>query len=111
MASTTIHVPRETLDHLAALAAERGLSLGQLVQQLAEREPTRAQIAERLRSDRAAARRNMGADMTDDEFDQAPDILANICKIATDKIRAARGDTALRHFPDGFGSPPSVTCP
>lgn len=49
--------------------------------------------------------------MTDDEFDQAPDILANICKIATDKVRAARGDTALRHFPDGFGSPPSVTCP
>ncbi|WP_432072391.1 hypothetical protein [Streptomyces wuyuanensis] len=64
--------------------------------QLAEREPTQAQTAERLRADRNAARRNMGADMTDDEFDQAPDILANICKIAADKVRAARGDVPWR---------------
>ncbi|MEU2108923.1 hypothetical protein [Streptomyces sp. NPDC019507] len=111
MASTTIHVPRETRDHLADLAAERGLALGQLVQQLADRELTRAQIAERLRTDRDAARRNMGADMTDDEFDQAPDILGNICKIAADKVRAARGDAALRRYSDGFGSPHSATCP
>ncbi|MFD8193753.1 hypothetical protein [Streptomyces wuyuanensis] len=94
MASTTIQVPRETRDHLAALAAERGLTLGQLVQQLAEREPTQAQTAERLRADRDAARRNMGTDMSDDEFDQAPDILGNIYKIAAEKVRAARGTTA-----------------
>ncbi|MEU2162251.1 hypothetical protein ACFVY9_18515 [Streptomyces sp. NPDC059544] len=94
MASTTIQVPRETRDHLAALAAERGLTLGQLVQQLAEREPTQAQTAERLRADRDAARRNMGTDMSDDEFDQAPDILGNIYKIAAEKVRAARGTAA-----------------
>lgn len=49
--------------------------------------------------------------MTDDEFDQASDILANICKIAADQVRAARGDAALRHFPDGFGGPPAATRP
>ncbi|MFF7715635.1 hypothetical protein [Streptomyces sp. NPDC007988] len=88
MASTTIHVPRETRDHLAALAVERGLTLGQLVQQLAERELTRAQIAERLRTDRAAACRNLGVDVSDDEFDRAPDILGNLCKIAADKVQS-----------------------
>lgn len=94
MASTTIQVSRETRDHLAALAAERGLTLGQLVQQLAEREPTEAQIAERLQADRDAARQNMGAAMSDEEFDQAPDILGNIYKIAAEKVRAARGTAA-----------------
>ncbi|MCZ7459678.1 hypothetical protein [Streptomyces sp. WMMC940] len=94
MASTTIQVSRETRDHLAALAAERGLTLGQLVQQLAEREPTQAQTAERLHADRDAARRNMGTDMSDDEFEHAPDILGNIYKIAAEKVRAARGTAA-----------------
>ncbi|UNM15723.1 hypothetical protein J4032_33500 [Streptomyces formicae] len=94
MASTTIQVSREARDHLAVLAAERGLTLGQLVQQLAEREPTKAQIAERLRADRDAARQNMGSDMSDDEFDQAPDVLGNIYKIAAEKVRAARGSAA-----------------
>lgn len=91
MATTTIQVPREVRDHLAALAAERGLTLGQLVQQLAEAEPTQAQIEERLKADREIARRNIGADVTDEEFDQAPDILGNIYKIAAEKVRAARG--------------------
>ncbi|GAA4909672.1 hypothetical protein ACFPM3_11705 [Streptomyces coeruleoprunus] len=94
MANTTIQVPRETRDHLAALAAERGLTLGQLVQQLAEREPTQAQIAERLRADRDAARRNMGTDVSDEEFDAAPDVLGNIYRIAAEKIRTARGSAA-----------------
>lgn len=94
MATTTIQVSRETRDHLATLAAERGLTLGQLVQQLAEREPTREQIAERLKADRDVARANMGVDMSDEEFDQAPDILGNIYRIAAEKVRAARGEAA-----------------
>ncbi|MFE2557942.1 hypothetical protein ACFXGT_18355 [Streptomyces sp. NPDC059352] len=94
MATTTIQVSRETRDHLATLAAERGLTLGQLVQQLAEKEPTREQIAERLKSDRDVARQNMGVDMSDEEFDQAPDILGNIYRIAAEKVRAARSEAA-----------------
>jgi antitoxin MazE7 len=94
MASTTIQVPRETRDHLAALAAERGLTLGQLVQALAEHEPTEAQIAERLHADREVARQNMGVEISDEEFDRAPDILGNIYKIAAEKVRAARGHAA-----------------
>lgn len=94
MATTTIQVSRGTRDHLAALAAERGLTLGQLVQQLAEHEPTEEQIAERLRADREVARQNIGTDISDEEFDHAPDILGNIYKIAAEKVRAARGDAA-----------------
>ncbi|KQX11681.1 hypothetical protein ASC82_17590 [Streptomyces sp. Root431] len=94
MATTTIQVSKETRDHLATLAAERGLTLGQLVQQLAEKEPTREQIAERLKADRDVARRNMGVDMSDEEFDQAPDVLGNIYKIAAEKVRVARGAAA-----------------
>ncbi|MFB7374384.1 hypothetical protein ACFC0D_31620 [Streptomyces sp. NPDC056222] len=94
MATTTIQVSRETRDHLATLAAERGITLGQLVQQLAEREPTKDQIAERLRADRDHARALMGVDMSDEEFDEAPDILGNIYRIAAQKVRAARGEAA-----------------
>ncbi|WP_314613349.1 hypothetical protein [Streptomyces stackebrandtii] len=94
MATTTIQVSKETRDHLATLAAERGLTLGQLVQQLAEKEPTREQIAERLKADRDHARTLLGVDMSDEEFDRAPDILGNIYKIAAEKVRVARGEAA-----------------
>ncbi|MFJ6700032.1 hypothetical protein ACIQM4_28840 [Streptomyces sp. NPDC091272] len=94
MASTTIQVSREVRDHLAALAKERDLSLGQLVEALAAEQPTAAQRAERLAADREVARRLTGIDLSDEEFDQAPDILANIHKIAAEKARAARGTAA-----------------
>ncbi len=94
MATTTIQVSRDTRDHLAQLAKERGLSLGQYVEQLAEQQPTEAQRAERLAADRAALRALTGCDISDDEFDQAPDVLGNIYRIAAEKVRAARGDAA-----------------
>ncbi len=94
MASTTIQVPRETRDHLAALAAERGLTLGQLVQQLAEQQPTAEQRAERLAAGRAHVRDVIGLDISDSEFDRAPDILGNIYKIAAAKAAAGRGNAA-----------------
>ncbi|WP_251074939.1 hypothetical protein [Streptomyces sp. ISL-12] len=46
--TTTIQVSREARDHLAQLARERGVTLGKLVEQLASREPTAEQIAERV---------------------------------------------------------------
>ncbi|MET7519926.1 hypothetical protein [Streptomyces sp. NPDC005480] len=93
MATTTIQVPREVRDHLAELARERGLSLGQLVEALAAEQPTAAQRAERLAADREVVRRQIGIDLSDEEFDQAPDVLGNIYKIAAEKARTAR-DTA-----------------
>ncbi|MFF1570146.1 hypothetical protein ACFVY1_43415 [Streptomyces sp. NPDC058293] len=71
MATTTIQVSREVCDHLA----ERGLSLGQLA------------------ADREVVRRQIGIDLSDEEFDQAPDVLGNIYKIAAEKARTTR-DTA-----------------
>ncbi|MFJ6792052.1 hypothetical protein [Streptomyces angustmyceticus] len=94
MASTTIQVQRETRDHLAELAKERGVSIGQLVEALAAQQPTAAQRAERLAADREVVRRMMGVDIPDDEFEQAPDVLGNIYKIAAEKVRAARGTAA-----------------
>ncbi|MEV7381883.1 hypothetical protein [Streptomyces lydicus] len=93
MATTTIQVPRETRDHLAELARERGVSIGQLVETLAAAQPTAAQRAEQLAADRDVARRVIGVEISDEEFEQAPDVLGNIYKIAANKVRAA-GDTA-----------------
>ncbi|MCC3771072.1 hypothetical protein [Streptomyces sp. UNOC14_S4] len=94
MATTTIQVSRETRDHLAELAKERGVSIGQLVEALAAEQPTAAQRAERLAADREAVRRVIGIDISDDEFDRAPDILGNIYKIAAVKARNAPGAAA-----------------
>ncbi|MCX4640406.1 hypothetical protein HEP86_00280 [Streptomyces sp. RPA4-5] len=94
MATTTIQVQRETRDHLAELAKERGVSIGQLVEALAAEQPTAAQRAERLAADREVVRRMMGVDIRDEEFEQAPDVLGNIYKIAAEKVRAAKGTAA-----------------
>ncbi|MER5465467.1 MULTISPECIES: hypothetical protein [unclassified Streptomyces] len=94
MASTTIQVPRETRDHLAELARERGVSIGQLVEALAAEQPTEAQRAERLAADREAVRQLLGIAISDAEFDQAPDVLGNLYKIAADKARTARDSAA-----------------
>ncbi|MFH8476931.1 hypothetical protein [Streptomyces sp. NPDC018000] len=94
MATTTIQVPKETRDHLAQLAKERGLSLGQLVDQLAAQQPTAAQIAERVATTRKVLRDRMGCTLTDEEFDQGPDVLANVYAIAAEKMHARRNTAA-----------------
>ncbi|MBP0459095.1 hypothetical protein [Streptomyces montanisoli] len=94
MASTTIQVTRETRDHLAELAKEQGKTIGQLVEALAASRPTAAQSAERLAADREAVRGVIGVALDDEEFEQAPDVLGNIYRIAAEKVRAARSDVA-----------------
>jgi antitoxin MazE7 len=89
MTSTTIQVPRGTRDHLAELAKERGMSIGQLVEALAAEQPTAAQRAERLAADRETVRRVIGVEISDQEFEDAPDILGNIHRIAAEKARRA----------------------
>jgi predicted DNA-binding ribbon-helix-helix protein len=93
MANTTIQVPAEVRDHLAALAAERGTTIGQLVSALADREPTAAQLAERSAATRAALRKHMNCSLTDQEFDQAPG-LERLYQVAAAKRRAAALDAA-----------------
>ncbi|MCZ0988450.1 hypothetical protein [Streptomyces diastatochromogenes] len=86
---TTIRVSRQTRDHLAQVAKERGMTLGQLVEELAAQQLTAEQIAERVAASRQVVREKIGLDLTDEEFDQAPDILGNIYRIAAEKVRLA----------------------
>jgi len=92
--NTTIQVSRQARDHLAQVAKERGMTLGQLVEELAAQQPTAEQIAERLAADRQVVRETIGIDISDEEFDVAPDILANIQRIAAEKAWAASGAAA-----------------
>jgi hypothetical protein len=52
------------------------------------------QLAERVAADRQVVRDVIGADISDEEFERAPDVLGNIYKIAAEKVRAARGSAA-----------------
>ncbi|MEU3896466.1 MULTISPECIES: hypothetical protein [unclassified Streptomyces] len=92
--NTTIQVSRQARDHLAQVAKERGMTLGQLVEQLASEQPTAEQIAERVAADRQVVRDVVGVDISDEQFDGAPDVLGNIYRIAAEKIRMARGAAA-----------------
>ncbi|MEU6283186.1 hypothetical protein [Streptomyces sp. NPDC047028] len=92
--NTTIQVSRQARDHLAQVAKERGMTLGQLVEEMAAQQPTAEQIAERLAADRQVVRERIGIDISDEEFDLAPDILANIQRIAAEKARTASGAAA-----------------
>ncbi|KUN94495.1 hypothetical protein [Streptomyces caeruleatus] len=91
---TTIQVSRQARDQLAQVAKERGMTLGQFVEQLASEQPTAAQIAERVAADRQVVRDVIGLDISDEEFDKAPDVLGNINRIAAEKARMARGAAA-----------------
>ncbi|MER7763813.1 hypothetical protein [Streptomyces sp. NPDC097619] len=94
MANTTIQVTKQTRDHLAALAEERGLSIGQLVDALASAEPTAAQRAAEVEAARAHAREVIGVEISDAEF-ASLDVLGNLRRIAAEKVLALPGeDTA-----------------
>ncbi len=94
MANTTIQVPTEVRDHLAVLAAERGVTIGQLVSTLSAREPTAEQLAARVAATRAALRANTGCTLSDEEFDQAPPLLERAYRIAAAEARKRRPITA-----------------
>ncbi|MGC9500423.1 hypothetical protein [Streptomyces sp. WG7] len=92
--STTIQVSRKARDHLAQVAKERGMTLGQLVEQLASEQPTAEQIAERVAATRTVLRERLGCTLSDEEFDSGPNVLANIYAMAADKTRASREHAA-----------------
>lgn len=70
------------------------MTLGQLVEKLAAEQPTAEQIAERLAADRKVVRDMIGVGISDEEFERAPDVRANIYRIAAEKVRAAGGAAA-----------------
>ncbi|WND36724.1 hypothetical protein RI578_21665 [Streptomyces sp. BB1-1-1] len=86
--NTTIQVSRQARDHLAQVAKERGMTLGQLVEQLASEQPTAEQIAERVAATRAVLRERLGCTLSDEELENGPNVLANIYAMAADKTRA-----------------------
>ncbi|MFE7116267.1 hypothetical protein ACFU99_12695 [Streptomyces sp. NPDC057654] len=63
MTRATIRVPRETRDHLAELAKERGMSISRLVEALAAEQSTAEERAERLAAAQEAVRRLGGVDI------------------------------------------------
>ncbi|MFJ2966612.1 hypothetical protein ACIPIC_30425 [Streptomyces collinus] len=91
---TTIQVSRQTRDHLAQVAKEQGVTLGQLVEQLAAEQLTADQIAERVAAARKVLRERMGCTLTDEEFDQGPNVLANVYAMAAEKMHTLRGNPA-----------------
>ncbi|WP_328838367.1 hypothetical protein [Streptomyces europaeiscabiei] len=91
--STTIQVSKQARDHLAQVAKERGMTLGQLIERLAAEQPTAEQIAERVAATRKVLRERMGCTLTDEEFDGGPDVLANIYAMAAEKMRSGRETT------------------
>jgi predicted DNA-binding ribbon-helix-helix protein len=90
MANTTIQVPSEVRDHLAALAAERGTTIGQLVAALADREPTADQLDARAAATRAVLREHMNCTLTDEDFARAPNLLDRVYQVAADESRKRR---------------------
>ncbi|MEV5505012.1 hypothetical protein [Streptomyces orinoci] len=66
------------------------MSIGRLVEMLAAEHLTAAQRAERLAADREVVRNVIGVDISDEEFERAPDVLGNIYEMAARKARAAR---------------------
>ncbi|MFK0223865.1 hypothetical protein ACIQWN_37500 [Streptomyces vinaceus] len=93
MANTTIQVTKQTRDHLAELAEERGLSIGQVVDALAAAQLTAAQRAEEVAAARTHAREVIGVDVSDEEF-AALDVLGSLRRIAEEKVLAMPGRNA-----------------
>ncbi|MFM9589990.1 hypothetical protein ACKI1J_34350 [Streptomyces scabiei] len=91
--TTTIQVSKPTRDHLAQVAKERGMTLRGLIEQLAKQQPTAQQIAERVAADRKVLRERMGCTLTDEEFDNGPDVLANIYAMAAERMLSCRRTT------------------
>lgn len=70
------------------------MTLGQLVERLAAEQLTAEQIAERVATTRKVLRERMGCTLTDEEFDQGPDVLANVYAVAAEKMHTLRGRAA-----------------
>ncbi|MFD9124172.1 hypothetical protein [Kitasatospora sp. NPDC059571] len=84
MSDSTIKVPDSTRDHLAALAKERGMTIGGLVTALANQEHTAEQLAERVQESRRLMR-GYGIEIDDSELDAMPNVLERVYAVAAEK--------------------------
>jgi hypothetical protein len=87
MADSTIKVPEETRDHLAALAKERGTTIGALVAALAAQQLTAEQSRARSAQARRVLRERMGVTLTDQEFDDTPHALERVYEVAAENVQ------------------------
>ncbi|MFD9488928.1 hypothetical protein [Streptomyces sp. NPDC059991] len=95
MADSTIKVPEATRDHLAALAKERGTTIGALVASLAAEQLTAEQTRARVMEGRRILREHMHVTLTDEEFDATPHALDRVYEIARQKAQGnLRGSAA-----------------
>ncbi|MEU4351204.1 hypothetical protein [Streptomyces sp. NPDC023838] len=95
MADSTIKVPEATRDHLAALAKERGTTIGALVASLAAEQLTAEQTRARVAEARRILRERMHSTLTDEEFDATPHALDRVYEIARQKTQEIlRGNAA-----------------
>ncbi|MFF3159585.1 hypothetical protein [Streptomyces sp. NPDC057910] len=83
MADTTIRIPVEVRDHLAALAADRGTTIGQVVAALARPARTREQIRESYEHDRDYLAGNLVPGLSDEDAERGLAILADIKRSAS----------------------------
>ena len=69
MSDTTIKVPTEVRDRLAALAQERSTTIRDLVGALANAEPTAAERAAQMEENVAVLREGFGVELVDGDLD------------------------------------------
>ena len=62
------------------------MTLGKLVEELAAQQLAADQIAERVAATRKVLRERLGCTLTDEEFGQGPDVLANLYALAAEKV-------------------------
>lgn len=75
---TSIKVSASTRDRLAALAAEQGTTIRNLVEELAEGRPTRAEYAERAEQARAELASILGTVPSEQAETKARDLLERL---------------------------------
>ncbi|MFB9522812.1 MULTISPECIES: hypothetical protein [Streptomyces] len=71
MADTTIKVDPDTRDRLMVLARERGMTMRDLLTELAGATPTREELRKRYEATKTYCETHFGVTLTDDDHDRA----------------------------------------
>jgi hypothetical protein len=71
MADTTIKVDPKVRDRLLALARDRGMTMRDLVAELAQATPTQAELQERYEATKAYCEEHFGVKLTEEDHDRA----------------------------------------
>ncbi|MEO3972457.1 hypothetical protein [Streptomyces sp. CAU 1734] len=74
MADTTVKVDPVVRDRLMVLARERGLTMRDLIAELAGATPTKAELERRYRATKAYCETHFGVTLTDEDHDRAEQV-------------------------------------